>query len=171
MRGIYNGEIKDRPHVIQIFFLIVLPVIMCWLPFLGASNWWKHGKILNGWLCFASGLLLLWFLVILFGKEFIFLTINKSKIIIRRPFLRISPFKRDKTRIEIPVEEVAEINTYTTSGRYGGGRWWRIISKDRKEILKFVFNPEFIFSTVEPEDYFKENNINIRVNHSAPQNK
>lgn len=163
MRGLYNGEIRDRTHIFRIFFSIWPLIIFFGLPFYGAVNWWKNGHILNGWLCFCVALLLFWVWQIAIGREFIFLTINKSKIILRRPLLKFSPFKKDKTYIEIPIEEIAEINTYRTSGGYGGSLWWRIISKDGKQILKFAFEPEFISSTVNLDHYFQQNGIDIKL--------
>jgi hypothetical protein len=182
MRGLYNGEIKDRPHVFHIFFYILLVVIItCPLFYAGIkqashapSNEWFHndGKdhTIRGFILICISLFLFGFLLIATGREFIFLKINKTRISIRRPLLRFSPFKKDKTDIEIPINDVAEINTYIPPGR-GSSRMWRIISKDEKEILKFPFNPEFITYTVELEDYFKENEINIKVNYQRPASK
>jgi hypothetical protein len=179
MRGIYNGEIKDRPHVFSIFFfcfMICFPLIFFYSGFKqvthAPSTYWYHNDgrdhAVQGLIIMGVGFLLLWLFLLLIGREFVFLTINKNKIIIRRPLLRFSPFKKDKSRVEIPIVEVAEINIYTKHAYRRPSRWWRIISPSGKEILKFIFDPEFIGNTVELEDYFKQNGINIRVNRQEP---
>ena len=71
-------------------------------------------------------------------------------------------------RIEIPVSDVAEMNVYLPLRRRAS-LTWRIISHEGKELLKLQFNPEFVTYTVELEDYFKEEGINIRVNRNRPE--
>ena len=162
MRGIYNGEIKDRPHVIQIFFFCVMCGLILYLPVCGTFLAWRRGDLAREICMPIVAILFLWLNVILIGREFIFLTINKEKIIVKRPLLRFSPFKKDKAMVEFSINDIVEINIVLPPLRRPT-RTWRFISHDGKELLKIRFEPEFIFSTVDLDDYFTKNNIPIRV--------
>jgi hypothetical protein len=166
MRGIYNGEIKDRPHVFQLLFFVVFAGILLAIPVMGANNAWKEGDVTKCIILLGVIVMVSWFAIIAIGKEFIFLTINKENIIIKRPLLKISPFPKDKTLVVLPVKDIAEIKIYfppTLSFRRNSSRRWKFISHDGKELLKMAFEPEFIFNTVELQDYFNQNGMNIRV--------
>ena len=163
MRGIYNGEIKDRPHVFQLLFSLVFAGLWLSVPFLGMLHTLKKGNIPKSLIIIGVLVLAFWFILIAIGKEFIFLTINKENIIVKRPLLRFSPFKKHKALIVLPVKDVAEINIQYTNRAKATSPIWRFISHDGKEVLKFGFSPEFISSTVNLEEYFNQNGMNIRV--------
>ena len=107
------------------------------------------------------GLFLAWFILLVIGRELVFITINKSIIRVRRPLLKTSPFRKDRPFVEIPISEITEINI--TKKRWKGPVEWRFISCEKKELLKIHFEPEYIFSTVELDDYFQKNGIEIKL--------
>jgi hypothetical protein len=162
MRGIYNGEIKDRTHIFDILGSILLVGIFSIFWFYSAFLAWQRADLLRGIIMPIGGILSLWYFLIAFGREFTFLRINKENIIVKRPFLSFSPFKKDKALVVLPVSEIAEINIVLPSGLKGISTW-RFISTEKKELLKFRFKPEFIFSTVDLDVYFQKNGMNIKL--------
>jgi hypothetical protein len=163
MRGLYNGEIRDRTHIFEIFFSLLAFGIITTIPFLGAYNLLfrsDDSQMVKGLISLGVGIFFLWFFLIIFGREFIFFKLNKNKVSVKRPLLRLSPFRKDRVLREIETAEIGEIKiTRPTRGT----PLWRFISKEGETLLKFRFAPEFIFSTVELDDYFKQNGIDIKL--------
>jgi hypothetical protein len=159
MRGIYDGEIRDRTHIfsVLVYLLLIAPFS---LPAAVAFKMFNDGNVTQGFIILLLAIMVYWFLLIAIAREFIFLTINKEQITVKRPLLRISPFPKDKHHVVMLVEDIGEINI---TRRRKSSSTWRFISHTGKELLKINFEPEFISSTVDLDDYFLQNGIDIKL--------
>lgn len=163
MRGIYNGEIRDRTHLFNILVHLALFMFLTPLFFIPVYTllFKSHGElIVRGLIVLAIALFLSCLFLLAFGRELVFLRITKSKMIIKRPLLRLSPFRQDTASNEFLLSDIGEINI--TRPRRGSAVW-QIISKEKELMLKMKFDSEYLFSTVELDDYFEQNGIDIKL--------